>query len=347
MMNESMQEAARRVASLYSPEHEHDACGVGFIAQVSGERSNKVLRYGLESLCNLGHRGALDADAKTGDGAGLLTQLPYKIFRNEVSRLGHHLYKDDDLGVGFVFLPHDNAYAQARAKAITSRSARIARAVPLRLARGADQCPRARRQGATHHAAPRTGVHRQAPWGMSNDDYERRLFLARNEIEKLAAEDKIKNFYIGSMSSRVIIYKGLLVSASLEKFYKDLANPDYDTALCIFHQRYSTNTFPTWPLGQPFRMLGHNGEINTVRGNRNWMHAREAELSADSLGRGHRPAQAHHPARRIGFRQPRQRARGPRDERAQYPARHDDARALGVAREPGRLARTGGVLRIS
>ena len=282
-MNDSMQEAARRVASLYQPDFEHDACGVGFIANIGGERSNKVLSYGIQSLCNLGHRGALDADAKTGDGAGLLTQLPYKILRKEVSRLGHHIYQDEDLGVGFFFLPHDNAYAQARAKAITeevleSRGLFLFgwREVPTNLRVLGDKA---------QLTMPRI---EQAligkPYGMSADDYERRLFLARNEIEKLAAADKIKNFYISSLSSRIIIYKGLLVSASLDKFYRDLANPDYDTALCIFHQRYSTNTFPTWPLGQPFRMLGHNGEINTVRGNRSWMSAREAELSADFWG---------------------------------------------------------------
>ena len=282
-MNESMQEAARRVASLYQPQTEHDACGVGFIAEVSGERSNRVLRYGLQSLCNLVHRGALDADSKTGDGAGLLTQLPYKIFRGEVSRLGHHLYQDSDLGVGFVFLPHDKAYAQARAKAITeevleSRGLFLFgwREVPININVLGEKA---------QLTMPRIEqVFVGKPWGMDGAEYERRLFLARNEIEKRAASDQIKNFYIGSLSSRVIIYKGLLVSASLEKFYRDLSNPDYRTALCIFHQRYSTNTFPTWPLGQPFRMLGHNGEINTVRGNRNWMHAREAELSADFWG---------------------------------------------------------------
>ena len=282
-MNDSMQEAARRVASLYQPDFEHDACGVGFIADIGGERSNRVLQHGIQSLCNLGHRGALDADAKTGDGAGLLTQLPYKIFRQEVSRLGHHLIQDEDLGVGFVFLPHDNAYAQARAKAITEEVLQSRglflfgwREVPINIRVLGDKA---------QLTMPRIEqVLVGKPWGMSADDYERRLFLARNEIEKLAAADKIKNFYIASLSSRVIIYKGLLVSASLDKFYRDLANPDYDTALCIFHQRYSTNTFPTWPLGQPFRMLGHNGEINTVRGNRNWMHAREAELSADFWG---------------------------------------------------------------
>jgi glutamate synthase domain-containing protein 2/glutamate synthase domain-containing protein 1/glutamate synthase domain-containing protein 3 len=282
-MNESMREAARRAPSLYNPDCEHDACGVGFIADISGQRSNRVLRYGLQSICNLGHRGALDADAKTGDGAGLLTQLPYNILRGEVSRCGHHLFQDEDLGVGFVFLPHDNAYAQARAKAITeevleSRGLFLFgwRAVPTNINVLGEKA---------QLTMPRIEqVLVGKPWGMSADDYERRLFLARNEIEKRALADKIKNFYIASLSSRVIIYKGLLVSASLEKFYRDLSSPDYQTAICIFHQRYSTNTFPTWPLGQPFRMLGHNGEINTLRGNRNWMHAREAELQADFWG---------------------------------------------------------------
>ncbi|MDP9292705.1 MAG: glutamate synthase subunit alpha, partial [Verrucomicrobiota bacterium] len=119
---------------------------------------------------------------------------------------------------------------------------------------------------------------------MTDDDYERRLFLARNEIEKRAHEDGIKHFYIPSFSHRTIVYKGLMTSPSLEKFYKDLSNPAYETALCVYHQRYSTNTFPTWPLAQPFRMLAHNGEINTRRGNANWMRAREAELQADFWG---------------------------------------------------------------
>ena len=118
---------------------------------------------------------------------------------------------------------------------------------------------------------------------------------------KRAAEAGIKHFYIPSFSHHTIAYKGLMTSASLEKFYKDLGNPDYETALCVYHQRYSTNTFPTWPLGQPFRMVAHNGEINTRRGNVNWMRAREAELQADGLGRGHRAAEADHPAGRLGF----------------------------------------------
>ncbi|MBS0658633.1 MAG: glutamate synthase large subunit [Verrucomicrobia bacterium] len=269
--------------SLYDPAHEHDACGVGFIAQVSGRRSNQILRLGLQSLCHLVHRGALDADAKTGDGAGILTQIPHKLFAADIARLGQQLYNDRDLGVGFAFLPHDNAYAQARAKAITEEILKKRglflfgwRAVPLHLGVLGDTAQ------LTMPRLEQALIGR--PWGLSDDDFERRLFLARNEIEKRAAEDKIRNFYLPSFSSRVIVYKGLLVSPALEKFYVDLSSKDYETALCVYHQRYSTNTFPTWPLAHPFRMTAHNGEINTIRGNRNWMHAREAELRADFWG---------------------------------------------------------------
>jgi glutamate synthase domain-containing protein 1 len=118
-MKDAITQALRNIpASMYSPEEEHDSCGMGFIATIDGTRSNRVLRLGLTSVCNMAHRGAMDADAKTGDGSGVLTQIPYKLFRKEVAKLGHTLYNDTDLGVGFVFLPHDNAYAQARAKAI-------------------------------------------------------------------------------------------------------------------------------------------------------------------------------------------------------------------------------------
>ncbi len=269
--------------SLYSPEHEHDSCGVGLVAQVNGERSNRILKIGLRSICSLMHRGALDADAKTGDGAGVMTQIPYKIFAPEVARLGHQLYKDDDLGVGVLFLPHDNAYAQARAKAITEEVLEKRglflfgwREVPINI--------RVLGEKAQSTMPRIEQVLIGKPAGMDAEEYERRLFLSRNEIEDIAESDGIRNFYIPSFSHRTIVYKGLLVSASLEKFYPDLKRDDYETALCVYHQRYSTNTFPTWPLAQPSRMLAHNGEINTVRGNRNWTRAREAELQADFWG---------------------------------------------------------------
>ncbi len=282
-MNHALPNSDHARRSLYSAENEHDACGVGMIAQVSGERSNKILKIGLHSLCSLMHRGALDADAKTGDGAGVITQIPYKIFAPEVARLGHQLFKESDLGVGVLFLPHDNAYAQARAKAITQEVIERRgmfffgwRDVPINLRVLGDKAQMT--MPRIEHALI------GKPWEMADADYEKRLFLARNEIEKAAAEAKIQNFYIPSFSHRTIVYKGLLVSSSLEKFYPDLASVDYETAIVVYHQRYSTNTFPTWPLAQPFRMMAHNGEINTVRGNRNWTHAREAELQADFWG---------------------------------------------------------------
>jgi len=270
--------------SLYSPEHEHDACGVGLVAQVSGKRSNRILKIGLRSICSLMHRGALDADAKTGDGAGVMTQIPYKIFAPEVARLGHQLFQESDLAVGVMFLPYDHAYTQAKAKAITAEVLEKRelflfgwREVPINL-RVLGEKAQTTLPRIEHVLIGR-------PWGMADDDYERRLFLARNEIEDAAAAAGIKNFYIPSFSHRTIVYKGLLVSSSLEKFYPDLTNPDYETAICVYHQRYSTNTFPTWPLAQPCRMMAHNGEINTVRGNRNWTKAREAELQADFWGK--------------------------------------------------------------
>jgi len=266
--------------SLYDPSEEHDSCGVGFVASVKGERSNRVLHLGLTAVCHMVHRGAVDADAKTGDGSGILTQIPYKIFRREVARLGHTLYNDSDLAIGSVFLPHDNAYAQARAKSViedvlTSRQLFQFgwREVPLHISVLGEKAQ------LTMPRIEQVLVGR--PADMDDDEYERQLFLARNEIEKRAQLDNIRHFYINSFSHRVLIYKGLLTAVSLEKFYRDLSDPEYETAICLFHERYSTNTFPTWALSQPFRFLAHNGEINTIRGNRNWMRARESELAAD------------------------------------------------------------------
>jgi glutamate synthase domain-containing protein 1 len=266
--------------SLYDPSEEHDSCGVGFVASVKGERSNRVLHLGLTAVCQMVHRGAVDADAKTGDGSGILTQIPYKIFRREVARLGHTLYNDSDLAIGSVFLPHDNAYAQARAKSVvedvlTSRQLFQFgwREVPLHISVLGEKAQ------LTMPRIEQVLVGR--PADMDDDEYERQLFLARNEIEKRAQLDNIRHFYINSFSHRVLVYKGLLTAVSLEKFYRDLSDPEYETAICLFHERYSTNTFPTWSLSQPFRFLAHNGEINTIRGNRNWMRARESELMAD------------------------------------------------------------------
>ncbi len=281
-MNHSLPHHQSRL-SLYDPAHEHDACGVGMVAQIDGTRSNRILKVGLHSLCGLMHRGALDADSRTGDGAGITTQIPYQLFRKVITALGHQLYNDTDLGVGMMFLPHQNLYAQARAKAITEEVV-AKRGLFLFGWRPVPVLPHVLGNKAFSTMPTIQQVLMGRPEGMNDNDFERRLFLARNEIEDRAAQDKIEEFYILSFSHRMLVYKGLLVAASLEKFYPDLANPDYETALCVYHQRYSTNTFPTWPLAHPFRMLSHNGEINTVRGNRQWTKAREAEIKADFWG---------------------------------------------------------------
>ncbi|MBX9741947.1 MAG: glutamate synthase large subunit [Chthoniobacterales bacterium] len=273
----------QHTSSLYDPAHEHDACGVGMVAQIEGSRSHKILKIALRSLCGLAHRGALDADALTGDGAGITTQIPYKIFRKEVENRGHRLYRDTDLGIGMMFLPRENLYAQARAKAIAEEVI-VRRGLFLFGWRSVPVNKRILGSKALLTLPAIEQVLIGRPEGMLDDDYERRLFLARNEIEDRAAADKIEDFYIPSFSHRMLVYKGLMVSTSLEKFFRDLSNPDFETAFCVYHQRYSTNTFPTWALAHPFRMLSHNGEINTVRANRTWTHAREAELKADFWG---------------------------------------------------------------
>ena len=216
-MNHVITEALKGRQTLYSPENEHDSCGVGFIASIHGKRSNQVLRYGIDSLCHLAHRGAVDADAKTGDGAGVVTQIPYKVLAPEVKRLGHELFQESDLGVGFIFLPHDNAYAQARAKAITEEVITKRnlflfgwREVPINFRVLGEKAQ------STMPRIEQVLIGR--PWGMTDEEYERRLYLSRNEIEKRAAEAGIKHFYIPSFSHHTIAYKGLMISPSLEKF---------------------------------------------------------------------------------------------------------------------------------
>ncbi|MDX2226839.1 MAG: glutamate synthase large subunit [Verrucomicrobiae bacterium] len=281
---ESLQHRLGLEKSLYRSAHEHDACGVGFVAHIKGIKSNSILKKAIQSVCNLTHRGAIDADMKTGDGAGVLTQIPHKLFAKEVEKLGAKLFKNEDLGVGMIFLPANNAYNQAACRRIVEET--IARR-GLHFFGWRSVPTNSRVLGAKARAS--LPVIEQVlignKGGLDAETYERTLFLARNQIEKLVGETGITDFYIPSFSSRTIVYKGLLASPQLEKFYKDLQNPDYETALAVFHQRFSTNTFPTWSLAQSFRMLSHNGEINTISGNRIWTKAREAELQADFWGR--------------------------------------------------------------
>jgi len=279
-LNQSIIDQLGSYDGLYRPEQEHDACGVGFVANIHGEASAKILKTAIACVCALSHRGAMDADAKTGDGAGVLTQIPYDLFRPEVEKLGHKLFNDADLGVGFLFLPKDNAYEQAFCRKVVEETLEKRklfvfgwRKVPVRMNVLGDKAL------ATCPEMEQVLIGKPEDAIVSAADYEQLLYLCRSEIESRIAQAGITNFYAASFSSRTIVYKGLLVSPQLDTFYLDLRNPAYKTALAVYHQRYSTNTFPTWPLAQPFRFLGHNGEINTVQGNRVWMRAREAQMT--------------------------------------------------------------------
>ena len=283
-LNQAILDRTGSFHGLYDPSMEHDACGVGMVASIKGVRSNSILRKALTCVCSLIHRGAMDADAKTGDGAGVLTQIPYKLFRLEVEKLGHKLFQDSDLGVGMMFLPTD-PYTQARCRHIAETILAEHklflfgwRVVPVNQAVLGEKALR------TCPAIEQALIGRSDPSALSDDEFERKLFLCRNQIEDKVESEGIKDFYIPSFSSRTIVYKGLLAAPTLERFYLDLRDPNYTTALAIFHQRYSTNTFPTWPLSQSLRMLSHNGEINTVAGNRLWTKAREAELKSPLFG---------------------------------------------------------------
>ncbi|MFV9504158.1 MAG: glutamate synthase large subunit [Oscillochloridaceae bacterium umkhey_bin13] len=272
----------RTDASLYDPRFEHDACGIGFVAQIHGTASHSILSMALEALGNLEHRGAVADDAKTGDGAGVLTQLPHALLLRELRAQG----RDADpanLALGMFFLPQDPAEAEVAASIVSDAIAHSGlallawRTVPLN--------PEALGQRA-REAMPTI---RQAiivrPAGLPDLAFERALFIARKSMER-AFQTRGLAAYVPSLSSRTVIYKGLLLGTNLAEFYLDLHDPDYVTALAVYHQRYSTNTFPTWERAQPFRMLSHNGEINTIQGNANWMRAREAVLALppDFLG---------------------------------------------------------------
>ena len=273
--------AQRRRFPLYDPGFEHDACGMGFVAAIDGTRSRRVLSLALKGVCSVSHRGAVDADEQTGDGAGILTQLPHAMLKKAVRGLSAMLASDDELGAGVFFLPKESARFQRCRELIESvvrsRGVRILawRTVPT------DPYFLGEKAAATQPNLQQLLTAR--PAAMSADAYERTLYIIRKEIEQRAGEEGLE-LYAASFSSRTIVYKGLVTPAALEKFFLDLQDPEYATAIAVFHQRFSTNTFPKWELAHPFRMLAHNGEINTIQGNRNWTRAREAELRSDVWG---------------------------------------------------------------
>ncbi len=274
--------AALEDAHAYSPSDEHDACGVGLVAAIDGQPRREVVARAIDALKSVWHRGAVDADGKTGDGAGIHIQVPHKFFA-EVVRLSGHRTRKGHIAVGQIFLPRTDFTAQETCRTIVeSELLRLGfylygwRQVPIDLSVIGEKAN-----------ATRPEIEQIVFGTPESDDMEsldRALYLCRRRIEKRVRDASIAGFYVCSLSAHSLIYKGMFLAEQLSNFYPDLQDERFASAFAIFHQRYSTNTFPTWSLAQPFRMLAHNGEINTLKGNTNWMKNHEFKMASALFG---------------------------------------------------------------
>ncbi|SEL96018.1 glutamate synthase (NADPH) large subunit [Sphingomonas palmae] len=269
---------------MYRPEFEGDACGVGLVAATDGKPSRRVVQSAIDALKAVWHRGAVDADGKTGDGAGLHVDLPVRFFDDCVAASGHKLLPNR-LAVGMVFLPRTDLGAQETCRTIVEAEMIEAgytiygwRQVPV------DVSVIGAKAQLTRPEIEQIMIAGPLPDAVSADEFEKNLYLVRRRIEKRVIAAQIQGFYVCSLSCRSIIYKGLFLAESLSVFYPDLTDQRFESRVAIFHQRYSTNTFPQWWLAQPFRCLAHNGEINTVRGNKNWMLSHEIRMASIAFG---------------------------------------------------------------
>ncbi len=261
---------------IYSKNQEHDNCGVGIVASIKGESRRDIVEKGIEALKAVFHRGAVDADGKTGDGAGIMLEVSKTFFKKQISKTGHKSKEDSTIGVGMVFLPKQDFGAQEKCRAIMEYEVIKSgmnlfgwRQVPVDSTIIGEKANYTRPEIEQLIFSPKD----------KNENIEKTLFLTRRRIENKIKSLNISDFYICSLSSEVIVYKGMFLAEQLSSFYPDLLDKDFKSKFAIYHQRYSTNTFPTWSLAQPFRILAHNGEINTLKGNVNWMRAHETRLT--------------------------------------------------------------------
>jgi glutamate synthase (ferredoxin) len=271
---------------LYDPWFEHEACGVGFIVNLKGRKSHQILQQGLTALTNLNHRGACGCEANTGDGAGVLIQMPDAFMRKAAREAGLDLPAYRHYGAGMVFLPHEAAlrrqYEQMFERVVAEEGQQVIgwRTVPT------DNSP----LGATAKAAEpflRQVFIRRNPALRDDMAFERKLYVIRKRARNAALASGLENrdaWYIASLSFKTLVYKGMLLTEQLPTYYPDLNDPTMETALALIHSRFSTNTFPSWNRAHPYRYLAHNGEINTLRGNINWMHARQAMFESEQFG---------------------------------------------------------------
>ncbi|WP_332748816.1 glutamate synthase-related protein [Hydrogenophaga sp.] len=272
---------------LYDPAHEHDACGVGFVAHIKGEKSHGIVQQGLKILENLDHRGAVGADKLMGDGAGLLIQLPDALYREEMAAQGVTLPPAGEYGVGMIFMPKEHASRLA-----CEQEMERAIAAEGQVLLGWRDVPVNRDMPMSPTVRKKEPIIRQVFIGRGNDvivqdALERKLYVIRKTASAHIQSLKLthsKEYYVVSMSSRTVVYKGLLLADQVGTYFRDLQDERCVSALGLVHQRFSTNTFPEWPLAHPYRYVAHNGEINTVKGNYNWMKAREGVMSSPVLG---------------------------------------------------------------
>jgi glutamate synthase (NADPH) large chain len=266
---------------LYHPAHEHDACGIGFVASIPGHKSHDIIRKGIQVLLNLAHRGACGCDPETGDGAGVLIQIPHEFFVRECGKLGFSVPAPGTYGVGMTFLPVEK-HPRLQCEGILER---IIREQGLTVLGWRDTPVYASAIGRVARASQPyiQQIFVGCAPGMDEDAFERKLYVVRKRAENEVRESGIEDaemFYIPSLSCRTIVYKGLLLAPQITNFYRELSDPEVISALCLVHQRFSTNTFPSWQRAHPYRYIAHNGEINTLRGNVNWMYARQSLLKS-------------------------------------------------------------------
>jgi glutamate synthase (NADPH/NADH) large chain len=280
--DELARRTAMEAASLYREETEHSSCGVGLVVDIKGRRSRKVVESGIRALKAIWHRGAVDADGKTGDGAGIHVQIPFHFMGEQVRRTGHEL-RDELLAVGQIFLPRNDFAAQETCRTIVETELlRMGhyiygwRHVPV------DVSVLGEKANATRPEIEQILISNAK--GLEEEEFERELYVIRRRIEKAAAAAQVAGLYVCSLSCRSVIYKGMMLAQDVAEFYPDLQDERFESAFAIYHQRYSTNTFPQWWLAQPFRMLAHNGEINTLKGNLNWMRSHEIRMASREFG---------------------------------------------------------------
>src|SRR3954465_10124503 len=272
---------------LYDLSLEKDSCGVGFIANIKGKPSHQIVSDALSILCNLEHRGAVGADPRAGDGAGILVQIPHAFFKRKAAEIGFQLPEPGEYAIGALFLPKETAWR----KVIQSIVAEQIKAEGLMLLGWRDVPSDNSSLGET--VKPTEPYHMQVFIGRNGgakteDEFERRLYILRKSISQAIYQRRergLAGYYPVSMSCRTVIYKGMFLADQLGSYYADLHEDDFESALALVHQRFSTNTFPTWSLAHPYRMVAHNGEINTLRGNTNWMAARQASVESELYGK--------------------------------------------------------------